>query len=144
MRKSIMISGLSAMALIALMTMPSPVSAEMLNYKADLKASEEVPPTDSSGKGTADVTVDTDSKKVSWKVTQEGLTGNPTAAHFHGPADMGQNAGPVVDMTANINDGSADATDEQIKMIQDGKAYINIHTEKFPDGEIRGQVLKVE
>jgi hypothetical protein len=142
MRKSFLISGLSAMALIALTTMPSPVSAEMQNYKADLKASEEVPPNDSAGKGTAEVMLDTDAKKVSWKVNFEGLTGDPTAAHIHGPANVGENAGPIVDMSANIMEGSGDVTAEQIQMIQEGKAYINIHTAQYPDGEIRGQVAK--
>jgi hypothetical protein len=142
MRKSIMISVL--LASFAPITMPSSVSAEMLNYKADLKSSEEVPPNDSPGKGTAEVMVDTDANKVTWKVNFEGLTGDPTAAHFHGPANMGENAGPVVDMSANIKEGSADATAEQIQMLQEGKAYINIHTAQYPDGEIRGQVLKVE
>jgi len=29
-------------------------------------------------------------------------------------------------------------------MISEGNTYINIHTQKYPDGEIRGQVLKIE
>jgi hypothetical protein len=144
MHKSI-IPGLSAFALISLLAMPAtPAFADMVKFKADLKTSEEVPPTESSGAGTADVTLDTAANKVSWKVTYENLTGDPTAAHFHGPAKVGENAGPIVDITANIKDGSADVTADQAKMISDGTTYINIHTQKFPDGEIRGQVLKVE
>ncbi|HYM99542.1 MAG TPA: CHRD domain-containing protein [Aestuariivirgaceae bacterium] len=57
---------------------------------------------------------------------------------------MGQNAGPAVDITANINEGSADVTPEQAQMIQDGKTYLNIHTAQYPDGEIRGQVTKAQ
>jgi CHRD domain len=139
------IPGLSAFALISLFAMPAaPAFADMVKFKADLKASDEVPPTDSSGTGTADVTLDTAANKVSWKVTYEKLTGDPTAAHFHGPAKVGENAGPIVDITANIMDGSADVTPDQAKMISDGTTYINIHTQKYPDGEIRGQVVKAE
>jgi hypothetical protein len=112
----------------------------MVTFKADLKSSDEVPPNDSAGKGTAEVTVDTDANKVNWKVTQEGLTGDPTAAHIHGPAKAGENAGPVVDLSANIMEGSADITPEQIQMLRDGNAYVNIHTAQYPDGEIRGQL----
>ena len=65
MRKSIVISGFSAIALAALLTMPAPVMAEMVKMKADLKASEEVPPTNSAGTGTADVTLDTDDQSTS-------------------------------------------------------------------------------
>ena len=138
------IPGLSAFALISLLAMPAPAFADMVKMKADLKASEEVPATESSGAGTADVTLDTAANKVSWKITYENLTGDATSAHFHGPAKVGENAGPIVDITANIKDGSADVTADQAKMISEGNTYINIHTAKYPDGEIRGQVLKVE
>ena len=138
------IPGLSSLALISLLALPQPVFAETVKLKADLKASEEVPPTDSSGAGTADVTLDTDTNKVSWKVTYEKLTGDATAAHFHGPAKVGANAPPVVDISGNINEGSADVTADQLQMIREGNTYINIHTQKYPDGEIRGQVLQIE
>jgi hypothetical protein len=144
MRKSILVSGFSAIALAALLTMPAPVMAEMVKMKADLKASEEVPPATSPGTGTADVTLDTEANKVSWKVTFQGLTGDPSAAHFHGPAKMGENAGPIVDISGNLSEGSADVTPEQVQMIRDGNTYINIHTAQAPDGEIRGQVVPAQ
>jgi CHRD domain len=116
--------------------------AANVKYKADMKGSSEVPPTDSAGTGKAAVIYDTKSKKLSWVVTYSGLSGEPTAAHFHGPAARGKNAGPVVDISGNINKGTAELTPEQAKDLQSGKWYVNIHTEKFPDGEIRGQVVK--
>jgi hypothetical protein len=144
MKKSIAISGLSAIALAAFVAMPSPVFAEMVKMKADLKSSEEVPPNDSPGTGTADVTLDTDANKVSWTITHEGLTGDPAAAHFHGPAKVGENAPPVVDISTNLMEGSADVSAEQLQMIREGNTYLNIHTAQYPDGEIRGQVLQLE
>ena len=27
-----------------------------------------------------------------------------------------------------------------IQMIEDGHAYVNVHTDRYPDGEIRGQI----
>jgi hypothetical protein len=144
MRNSFVLSGVMAVALAAFAAMPSPVSAEMLAMKADLKSSEEVPPNDSPGKGTAEVTLDTEANKVSWKITQEGLTGDPAAAHFHGPAKVGENAAPVVDISTNLMEGSADVTPEQLQMIRDGNSYLNIHTAQYPDGEIRGQVVPAQ
>ncbi len=144
MKKSIVISGLSSIALAAFVAMPSPVFAEMVKMKADLKSSEEVPPNDSPGSGTADVTLDTDANKVSWTITHEGLTGDAAAAHFHGPAKVGENAPPVVDISTNLMEGSADVSAEQLQMIREGNTYLNIHTAQYPDGEIRGQVLQLE
>jgi hypothetical protein len=31
-------------------------------------------------------------------------------------------------------------TDAQLADLQAGRMYLNIHTEQYPDGEIRGQV----
>jgi CHRD domain len=118
----------------------SAAQAEMLKFHADLVASEETPATDSKGKGMAEVTVDTDTKKVSWTVKTDGLTGDATAAHIHGPAAVGEKAAPEIDMSKAIMEGSAEITDAQLADIQAGKTYVNIHTAKFPDGEIRGQL----
>jgi len=67
-----------------------------------------------------------------------------TAAHFHGPAKAGVNAGPVIDLSGKVQEGSVDLTDEQIKQLEAGDWYLNLHTAKFPDGEIRGQVEKAK
>jgi hypothetical protein len=139
MRMHLKLLGLAAAALI----LTAPVAfAEVVQFKADLKGGSEVPANDSAGAGNADVSLDTDTKKLMWKVTQQGLSGEPTAAHFHGPAAPGENAGPALDISANLAEGSADLTDPQIADLQAGKWYLNVHTEKFPDGEIRGQVEK--
>jgi hypothetical protein len=128
----------------ALMVMSPPAFSETMTFKADMKGSSEVPPTDSAATGTADVTLDTDTKRLSWTVTSEGLSGDATAAHFHGPAAPGANADPAVDISAAIAKGSADISDQQLADLQAGKWYLNIHTEKFPNGEIRGQVEKAK
>lgn len=125
---------------ITLILSATPVLAETMMFKADLKGASEVPPADSSGSGNAMVTLDTEGKTVAWKITYTGLTGDASAAHFHGPAAVGANAGPAVDISGKIAEGSAQVTDQQIADLQGGKWYLNIHTAKFPDGEIRGQL----
>ena len=118
----------------------SAAKAEMMKFHADMTAAEETPATESKGMGTAEVTVDTDTKKVSWTVKVDGLTGDATAAHIHGPAAAGEKAAPEIDMSKAIMEGSADITEAQIADIKAGKTYVNVHTAKFPDGEIRGQL----
>jgi hypothetical protein len=90
------------------------------------------------------LTYDTASKKLSWKVTFSGLTGPATAAHFHGPAEAGKNAGVAVPIpgTASPLEGSATLTDAQAADLTSGKWYVNIHTAANKSGEIRGQVVK--
>jgi Cu/Zn superoxide dismutase len=125
---------------VALLGATSAAHADMLKFHANMVAGEETPATDSKGKGTADVTVDTAAKKVMWTVKVDGLTGAATAAHIHGPAAKGAKAAPEIDMSKTIMDGSAAITDAQIADIKAGKTYVNVHTAKFPDGEIRGQL----
>jgi CHRD domain len=119
----------------------SPAWAEQMMFHADLTGAAEVPPVDSAATGTAEVTVDTEAMTVSWTVTAEGLSGDATAAHFHGPATPEESAPPVIDISENWMEGSTEITPEQMQMIQDGMTYLNVHTEANPDGEIRGQVM---
>jgi hypothetical protein len=118
-------------------------SAEKL--KATLNGKSEVPATTSSATGSADLTYDAASKKLSWTVNYSGLSGPATAAHFHGPADSGKNAGVAVAIpnaaTSPVK-GEATLTDAQAADLMAGKYYINIHTAANPGGEIRGQVMK--
>lgn len=132
----LMLAGVTAALLFA----TPAAEAEMMKFKADLKGAAEVPPADSAATGSAEVTVDTDAKKISWTVKVDGLTGEPTAAHVHGPASMTESAPPVIDMSNAIMDGSGDITEAQWAELQAGKYYVNVHTAKFPDGEIRGQL----
>ena|SRR5436190_1240521 len=135
----------AASALSTLLLTGVPAFAEMVSYKADLKASSEVPPNDSKGTGAVDASYDTTSKKFSWTITYSGLTGPATAAHFHGPAAANANAPPVVPLSGNLASpikGDATLTDAQATDLQAGRWYFNVHTDANKGGELRGQVVK--
>jgi hypothetical protein len=118
--------------------------AATVNFKASLSGKTEVPPNATTGSGTVTATYDTDSKKLTWKGSYSGLTGPATAAHFHGPAPEGKNAGVLVPISPNgpSFEGSATLTDAQAKALMDGDMYANIHTEANKGGELRGQLTK--
>ncbi|HYI27843.1 MAG TPA: CHRD domain-containing protein [Bradyrhizobium sp.] len=134
---------LATLALGAAFAFAGPAFADKMKVTLDGKA--EVPPNTSAGKGTADLDFDAASKKLSWKLTYSGLSGAPTAAHFHGPAEAGKNAGVAVAIPnagSSPVEGSATLTDAQAADLMAGKYYINVHTAANPGGEIRGQVTK--
>lgn len=135
--------GIVALA-VASFALAAPASAEKMTMKVNLTSAAEVPANDSPGKGTADVTYDTASKMLTWKVTYSGLSGPATMAHFHGPAEPGKNAPVVIPFkdAASGASGSATLTNAQAADLMAGKLYINVHTAKNPGGEIRGQVTK--
>ncbi len=73
------------------------------------------------------------------------MSGDVTAAHFHGPAAVGVNAPPVVPIDVSaVAKGSATLDDAQAKDLTEGRWYLNLHTAANPDGEIRGQVMKAQ
>src|SRR6266852_7774328 len=134
---------LATLALGAAIAFAGPAFADKMKAALDGKA--EVPPNASAGKGTADIDYDAATKKLSWKVTYSGLSGPATAAHFHGPAEPGKNAGVAVaipNATSSPAEGSATLTDAQAADLMAGKYYVNIHTAANPGGELRGQVTK--
>lgn len=122
-----------------------PAYAETFECTTSLDGSQEVPAVETDGAGTATLTFDSETNELSWEIEFSGLTGDATAAHFHGPAASGANAGVQVsigDISGLVSpmNGNATLTAEQATMLLDGELYINIHTEENPDGEIRGQV----
>lgn len=136
---------LATLALGATFAFAGPAYAEKMAMKATLDSKSEVPPNDSKGTGSAEVNYDTATKMLSWKVNYNGLSGPPTMAHFHGPAEAGKNAGiavPIPNATKSPVEGTATLTDAQAADLMGGKYYINIHTAAHPAGEIRGQVMK--
>lgn len=126
------------------LALASPSWAAMVNFKASLDGKSEVPPNTVAATGSVTATYDTASKKLTWKGTYTGLTAPATAAHFHGPAPAGKNAGVMVPISPNgpAFEGSADLNDAQAKALMDGELYVNIHTAAHKAGEIRGQLTK--
>lgn len=122
----------------------SVASAGTLYFQAKMTSAAEVPPTKSSGTGMVMATLDTASKTLSYKATWENLSGPAGAAHFHGPAAAGKNAGVQVPIGGKAPTspvyGSATLTDAQVKQLESGMWYANVHTKDNPGGEIRGQV----
>jgi hypothetical protein len=125
----------------------SAASAATIDYRATLSGKSEVPPTTSNASGDVLATLDTGSKKLSYTITYFGLSGPATAAHFHGPAAAGANAGvavPIGSNPASPSTGSVDLTDAQMKDLEAGNWYANVHTEANNGGEIRGQLTRVK
>jgi CHRD domain len=139
--RQILCGGITAIAMLA----SSAAFAQGMKMKADLTGAQEVPPVTTQGKGSAEVTFDPASKQLSWTVNYSGLSGPATAAHFHGPAEPGKNAGvavPIPNQAKSPVTGLATLTDAQAADLQAGRYYVNIHTAANPGGEIRGQVTK--
>ena len=121
--------------------------AAPVSFQVPLTGAQQVPPVQTPGSGSADLTYDSGSRVVTWNITFSGLSSPATMAHFHGPAPAGKNAGVKVwlsqkgkmGVTSPIT-GQATLSPDEAKMFEAGDMYINVHSKDHPDGEIRGQV----
>ena len=138
--KSTLVACVSAFALLA----GTASHADMLNLGATLSGTAEVPPNTSAGMGQLQAEFDKATKTFRYTLRYSGLSGPVKAAHFHGPAEAGKNAGVALGIN-NAGEspvqGSAVLTADQAADLLASKWYVNVHTAANPGGEVRGQVI---
>ena len=137
-------------ALATAMFVTAVARAGVFTYGFELAAEEEVPnPGPDGATGTAEITIDDETNEVCYALTIDGLAQGdaPIMAHIHeGAAGV---AGDVVvplftepptgDMTGCVQD--VDPATIAAITADPTAFYVNIHTEQFPDGAVRGQLF---
>lgn len=132
----------AVVVLLAGCGMMQPKSSQ-LAFTTQLRGANEVPPAATSASGQVDAVLNKDTNLLQWRMTYDGLSGPATAGHFHGPAMVGANAGVALPFNNPVTSpmaGQATLTAAQVADLVAGRWYVNIHTAKFPGGEIRGQM----
>jgi hypothetical protein len=142
-------------ACVGSLALPGVASAANFTFIAVLNSGQEIqdPKPTSNALGTALLTLDTGGGLLCYAISYTDLVSTETAAHFHAPASAGQNADIVFFISPPPNGPSplgspktgcvGPLTGEQMNQLKKGLFYINIHSDEFPDGEIRGQVLHI-
>ncbi len=133
------------------------VLAQNQKFNAKLSGQQEVPPVQTTASGMAWFKPMQD--KVWFKLNVTDMQG-VTQAHIH-TGKQGEN-GPVVvtlyksatpqpingklsygNITANLLEGpmKGKQISDLATAMSNGSTYVNVHTEKYPNGEIRGQIM---
>lgn len=113
-----------------------------------LSGNQEVPATTTNATGTMNVSYDKSTKMLTLSATWANLSADPVAAHIHGTAPRGVNAGVKVDFQDNVTTATGTfnraVTVDENAIKEDsllaGFYYFNIHTPANPGGELRGQI----
>jgi hypothetical protein len=140
-----MIHKFAAAAAVAILLSAGAAQADTIHFAATLTGAGENPANSSQGKGELSAELERNEHVLTYRATYTGLSGPATMAHFHGPAEPGANAPPVVvvkDPSSPIS-GTAILTPAQQDDLLAGKWYFNVHTQANPGGEIRGQVQRL-
>jgi CHRD domain-containing protein len=100
-------------------------------------------PNTSNASGIAFLTFD--GKQLCFAITTT-IGSQETAAHIHGPAAPGEAAGILFTLDAGrAKNGCWSSPAKSVKKaLKKGRLYLNVHTNEFPNGEIRGQILKTK
>jgi hypothetical protein len=141
----------SALGIVAMLAIAAPALAEGRPFSTTLTGAAEVPgPGDPNAAGTAHISLNQGLGEVCFDLSWAAIDGTVTAAHIHvGAATV---AGPVVvplfaGTFAGTDSASAcvsGVSEELIKAIRQAPEnyYVNIHSDVFPAGAVRGQLGK--
>lgn len=160
--KRIVLSSLVALCL------PLAASAENKQFHANLAGTSEVPAVSTAAGGSFLARISADGGAIHYQLSYEALEGDVTQAHIH-IGQSGANGGVAAFLCSNLGtpgvqscptppatiSGILTAVDvigpasqgvaagefaEVVAAIRAGVAYANVHSTKFPGGEIRAQV----
>jgi hypothetical protein len=133
--------------LVASLTLAGIVQAAEVTLTATLAGvAEGASPGDPDGSGTASIVIDVEAGTACWELTAENIE-PVTQSHIHVGA-AGASGDVVVPLDVDGFEGTSEGCTEPmedaaiLQAILDNPAgyYVNLHTEDFPPGAIRGQL----
>ena len=130
-----------SLALLGLLGIAPPARADQKTYTAAMSAAEETPPGPDGGTGAATITIDMASKSLCYDISWSKEVGTPSGGHIHkGPKGV---SGPiVVAFDASQPKGCLQVDGATLGQIESdpGGHYVNLHTNRYPTGAVRGQL----
>jgi hypothetical protein len=95
-----------------------------------------------ASKGVGTFTATITGSKLSWHLTFKHLTGKAVAAHIHVGA-KGKSGNVLIPLCAPCTKaamGTVKLNAMELRDVTKAATYVNVHTAKYPNGEIRGQI----
>jgi hypothetical protein len=128
-------------------TKDAPDKSDTVEFVGTLDGSQEVPSLQSAGTGTMTGTYNKATRELSFTVNYTGIT--PIAGHIHispgGPGTSGAVIIPFSSLTSPISAKTTFGTHQDWEnALMEGRLYVNLHTTKYPGGEIRAFIKRKE
>ncbi len=168
MRERLVVATLTAAAIAAVASCTDDVGpTEVVQFTASLNKLNEPSGDTITSTATGTATLSAVGGVLVYRIEVANLT-DATAAHVHGPAPAGVNAGVKVNLCGTTTNGDPTSPpcapgtvsgvlaagvagltpaagmsfDSLLVLLRNGQAYVNVHTAVHPGGEIRGQVAR--
>jgi CHRD domain len=142
----------ATLGVVAMLTVGAPAYGEGRPFSTTLTGAAEVPgPGDPDASGTAFITLNQGQGEVCFDLSWAGIDGTVTAAHIHigsaveaGDVVVGLFTDVALSGTESASGCVAGVSEELIKAIRQNPEnyYVNVHSDVFPAGAIRGQLGK--
>ena len=117
---------------------PAVVAAPTVMVGAKLDAMQDHAMSHGTGRFTATI----NGTKLSWHLSFSHLTGKAVAAHIHVGA-KGKSGNVLIPLCAPCTKaamGTVKLNAMELRDLKKAATYVNVHTAKYPNGEIRGQL----
>lgn len=102
---------------------------------------------ESGASATADLVLDRNTLELSWDISWQDFNSSVTAVHIHGPGRPGELATVALDLSDGISGrtstGKKVLPPGLLAHILTGRAYVDIHSRRFPDAEVRGKIERL-
>jgi hypothetical protein len=122
----------------ALLLQVGRAEATIVTYVVALSGAQEVGGGDPDGTGTATLTLDTTLNTIDWNIVVANLD-TVILDHIH-QAPAGVNGGVVIDFGGLLSGTGLFDTDVSAVVANPTGFYVNVHTNVFPGGAVRGQI----
>jgi len=146
--------------LTALLLLAGPACENLVrDFDATLNGTGVVPPVTTTATGTAIVTIDASNTELGYKLTvtnisdvteanihlaPSGETGDVVLVLYPGPVKPGPFTGTLAEGTLRIADFkgplAGESMNRMLGVLRAGSTYVQVDTDSFPNGEIRGQL----
>ena len=125
---------------------PTDAGNVVTTFNLTMTGAQVTPANTSPATGTVQVTLDQSTGNVTVTGSFTGLTADATVAHIHGPVGMGQGTPPLITLyvpalTAGSITGTGTMNNFQLNDMLGGLTYVDVHSDAYPDGEIRAQIV---
>lgn len=140
LKKALSFTFITLTLLLSSCYVPTSINKEVTEtFSAKMKGVNVVPANEALSFGDLTFVMGTDERAITATYKSSNLEGTLLGVYIYGPSRMGKNSDPIVKLSGSVT--KFELSPQQVKDLKAGLLYVSIISDKYPNGEIRGQIL---